>query len=241
MIEAPKLAWTDARVRQPTRHGQIVDVLGSRIVSGFYAPGAWLETEDHLADQLKVSRGPIREAVKVLAGKGLIVVRPRSGTVVAPRSQWNLLDPDVIRWRSASRDRRQLDDLLELRLMLEPPAARLAAESASAQQRGRLADAHAGMVASADSADNAALGACDVAFHLALLTGTGNELLSHLASLLEPSLASSMDGTSYADARLPQVLEQHALVLAAIEARDGAAAEQAMHRLISFAAERRGG
>jgi DNA-binding FadR family transcriptional regulator len=241
MADAEKVAWVEPGIRHRTLHGQILDVLGGRIMSGHYAPGAWLPTEDHLAVELQVSRGPIREAVKVLAAKRLVTVRPRSGTVVSPRDEWNLLDPDVIRWRAACKDRRMLGDLFQLRLMLEPHAARLAAESASAEQCARLVKAYAGMRDSADSADTAAFVAYDVAFHLALLAATGNELLSHLAALLEPSLAYSMDVTSHGDHRLPNVLELHGLVLDAVKREDGATAENASRSLISATAQRLGG
>ena len=80
-------------------HDQVVDHLGQAIVHAELAPGATLPNEADLGTQLGVSRTVIREAVKVLAAKGLIEVRPKTGTRVLSRDQWNLLDPDVLAWQ----------------------------------------------------------------------------------------------------------------------------------------------
>ncbi|SFP43784.1 regulatory protein, gntR family [Amycolatopsis arida] len=86
--------------RHRTIHGQVVEWLGRRIVAGELSHGSRLPNEAELAAQVKVSRGGVREAVKALAAKGLVDPRPRLGTRVLPRDQWNLMDREVIEWHS---------------------------------------------------------------------------------------------------------------------------------------------
>src|SRR6266581_216823 len=83
------------------RHAQVVHGLGAAIVRGELGPGAPVPTEDELVSQFEVGRSALREGVKVLAGKGLLESRTSAGTRVRPRESWNLLDPDVLRWRYA--------------------------------------------------------------------------------------------------------------------------------------------
>ena len=86
-------------------HGEVVHSIGLRIVSGDILPGEPLPPEDELVGDLSVSRTVVREAVRVLAEKGLVEARPKTGTRVRPRSDWNIGDPDVLSWRlETSRD-----------------------------------------------------------------------------------------------------------------------------------------
>src|ERR1041384_698122 len=80
-------------------HGAVVHDIGVRIVRGDLQPGDPLPTEEELGSQLAVSRTVLREAVKVLAAKRLVDSRPKTGTRVLDRSDWNLLDPDVLAWQ----------------------------------------------------------------------------------------------------------------------------------------------
>ncbi|MCX7279363.1 MAG: GntR family transcriptional regulator, partial [Burkholderiales bacterium] len=97
-------------------HGQVVSELGKRIVSGIYPAEAVLPNEEQLCQELEVSRTALREAVKVLAAKGLLESRPRIGTRVRNRDLWNLLDPDILAWRCAiGADAEFLRHLTELR------------------------------------------------------------------------------------------------------------------------------
>ena len=124
------------------RHAQVVHALGAAIVRGELGPGSPVPTEDELVGRFEVGRSALREGVKVLAGKGLLESRTSAGTRVRPRESWNLLDPDVLRWRySPDASPADIRALADLRVALEPGAARLAAESASAAQRGVIAAA----------------------------------------------------------------------------------------------------
>ncbi len=109
-------------------HGQVVEQMGVRIVGGAYPTGAPLYSEQ-LEREFDVSKTVVREALKVLAAKGLVESRQKRGTVIRPRDEWNLLDGDVLRWQG--RDAPNfvfLENLAEVRAMVEPAAARLAAE-----------------------------------------------------------------------------------------------------------------
>src|SRR5262249_47442185 len=80
-------------------HGELVHALGMQIVRGELKPGDALPTEVESTSGPGVSRTVVREAIKVLAAKGLVVSRPKTGTQVRDRSFWNLMDPDVLAWR----------------------------------------------------------------------------------------------------------------------------------------------
>src|SRR5580693_6564703 len=110
-------------------HGSIARKLGIAIVSGEYRPGDLLDGEIESSERLAVSRTAYREAVRILAAKGLVDARPKVGTRVNPRSKWHLLDPDVLDWTFASEpDLVLLDSLFELRNVVESAAAGFAAQ-----------------------------------------------------------------------------------------------------------------
>src|SRR5581483_6751937 len=156
-------------------HGAVVHDIGVRIVSGELKPGDSLPMEDGLAGGADVSRTVVREAIKVLAAKRLVESRPKTGTRVRPRSDWNLLDPDVLAWQlEAGPTREFLEHALELRRMIEPGAARLAAERATDDEITALEEAHAAMT---EANDLDAWIAPDVLFHSIVLRAARNELL----------------------------------------------------------------
>src|SRR6476660_4217498 len=72
--------------------------IGRRIVSGQYRPGETLPIEPRIQEEFGVSRTAVREAIRLLSAKGLTVSRPKIGTRIRPISDWNMLDPDVLRW-----------------------------------------------------------------------------------------------------------------------------------------------
>src|SRR5690242_14569228 len=106
----------------PTTHERVVDELGRRVVGGVWEPGQPLPVEDLLAAEIGVSRGVLREAVKALVAKGMLRVRPRTGTRVLPPGHWNHLDRDVLRWKQAGDATALLRDTSELRRIVEPEA-----------------------------------------------------------------------------------------------------------------------
>ncbi len=84
---------TPGKLRIP---GVIARDLGIKIVSCKIKPGTILEGEIAASDQRRVSRSAYREAVRILAAKGLVQPRPKMGTRVNERDAWHLLDPDVL-------------------------------------------------------------------------------------------------------------------------------------------------
>src|SRR5512139_332648 len=120
-------------MERPRPKQATVDQIASWVFSGRYGPGDTLPIEPAIGEELAVSRTVVREALKTLGAKGLVVCGPRRGTRVRPRSAWNHFDPDVVNWRlEAGVDETFVRDLFELRLAIEPAAARLAARAASA-------------------------------------------------------------------------------------------------------------
>src|SRR5262249_42971176 len=120
-------------------HGQVAHDIGRRILGGLVKPGELLPSETELSQQLGVSRTALREAIKVLAGKGLIESRPKTGTRVRPRESWNFLDPDVLTWAfDGNAAEHYIDELYELRRVIEPAAAAFAAERASVADIARM-------------------------------------------------------------------------------------------------------
>src|SRR6476659_8056400 len=161
-------------------HGQVVHQVGVSIVRGELEPGELLP-EDGLVSEPSVSRTVVREAIKVLAGKGLVESRPKTGTRVRPRSDWNFLDPDVLSWRYAGGV--SADDvraLFELRRAIEPMSAALAAQRATPAQIAEIHAALAEMEAVSDDGDRFAKP--DLVFHQTILRMTGNELIGSLAA-----------------------------------------------------------
>src|SRR4051812_33233094 len=127
-------------------HGTIARKLGIAIVSGEYQPGDLLDSEIAASEQFAVSRTAYREAVRILAAKGLVDARPKVGTRINPQSKWNLLDPDVLEWTFESEpDLALLNSLFELRNVVESAAAGLAAVRRTAAHLRAMREALDGM------------------------------------------------------------------------------------------------
>jgi DNA-binding FadR family transcriptional regulator len=168
-------------------HGRVAHQIGRRIVSGEIPEGALLPREAEFAEEFGVSRQAVREALKVLAAKGLVASRRRTGTQVLPRADWNLLDPDVLAWHSAGRlPPKLLDDLVELRRLIEPAAAALAAERHADGALAEIAAALDRMEASGGEID--AFNFADAEFHAAIFAASGNDLIDRLSTILRPLL-----------------------------------------------------
>lgn len=173
----------------------IVNDLGLAIVTQTYRPGEPFPTEAELCLSYAVSRPVLREAVKMLTAKGLLLARKRAGTLVQREASWNLLDPDVLRWmlqRAFSID--LLIDFTEIRMSIEPRAASLAAHSASDPQRRAILAAIERMFA-ADRGEEDALEA-DIAFHIAVLEASNNRFMRQFTGLAETTLRFSIRRTN---------------------------------------------
>jgi GntR family galactonate operon transcriptional repressor len=213
-------------------HGQTVEAIALRVLSGELAEGATLDL-GALQTELGVSLTALRESLKVLAAKGLVDARQKRGTFVRPRADWNLLDPDVLRWQfSAEADVSLLRSLNEVRRIVEPAAVRLAAERHSDEDLARLDGALAAM---AEAGDSVGAVEADLSFHRALLDATHNELLTRMQAVLESALAARdqlVHGTAkHSDDPVPS----HRAVLDGVRARDPESAESAMRALLEKA------
>ena len=205
--------------RYPDRglHGRVVDELGSQIVRGELAIGDSVDT-DAVSATFDVSRTVVREAFKVLAGKGLIDARPRRGTYVRERTNWNLLDPDVLRWHfDAGPNRLMLDKLQELRVLVEPGAAELAAQRRNPGDIARILAAVEGM--SVNGATPAEIADHDLEFHLGIIAAAHNELIEQLSILIGIGLSARDQFVHSHDVSIARSLPMHRDVAHAV--RDG--------------------
>jgi DNA-binding FadR family transcriptional regulator len=212
-------------------HGKVVHELGRRIVGGSCPPGQALPNEEDLCRELGVSRTALRESVKVLAAKGLVESRPRIGTRVRANEDWNLLDPDVLAWRCATLpDAHFVLQLNEMREIIEPAAAALAARNHSQAQLRGIEDAFAAMAA-AENIDDW-VGA-DLQFHIAILAATNNPLLRPLGAMIGTALESLLVLSALKAGDFRVALPEHGAVLEAIRAQDGEAAHKHMSGLLA--------
>jgi DNA-binding FadR family transcriptional regulator len=217
-------------------HAQVATDIGGRIMRGEFAPGEVLPNESDFSAALKVSRTALREAIKVLAAKGLVESRPKTGTRVRAREQWNMLDPDVLAWQFAATEAvRFAEDLFEVRRIIEPAAAALASARAEGADLDAIEAAYSGMEAAGSDLE-ASLGP-DLRFHLAILAATGNELLVPLGALIETALAFSIKISGTRPGANFHALPMHGAVLAAIKSRDPEAARRAMLVLLDESVE----
>ena len=214
-------------------HG-IVDDLGIAIIKGKMAPGA-LFPEAELCSRYQVSRTVLREAVKMLTAKGLIRSRPRQGTHVLPERDWNMLDPDVLRWLMERKFSFELlMDFTEVRMAIEPKAAARAASKADEKKKQNILQAIKRMEAAERGKDDPL--ESDIAFHIAILEASGNRFFSDLTGIVRAALFFSIKRTNeYAGVDMADVRE-HKAVADAIMAGNSRLAEQRMTELIEGAA-----
>ena len=217
-------------------HAQIVDSIGSDIVTGVLSPGQQLPTEAELAESFQASRLLIREAMKSLAAKGLVSIRPRIGTHVLPREQWNLFDPSVLSWYGkVPLDAKFIEDLMELRSAIEPLAARLAATRAEPVMLEELKQAYDAM---ASAKDQASYISADLKFHGAVIHSCGNQFIQQLEVALSEVLKTSFTASSKAWGPDKSSLALHRDLLDAIADKSGLRAERASLALIDRASDR---
>jgi DNA-binding FadR family transcriptional regulator len=204
--------------------------IGRRIVSGEWPQHSALPPEAELARDLEVSRPSVREAIKLLTGKGLIRSTPRLGTVVRPPAEWNRLDPDVLVWElSEGPDESFVRDLFELRRMVEPEACAIAAARASVTARHTIEDAFQALRRAPDVAQSIE---ADLAFHHAIVMGTENQLLAAFLPAIEASLSLSFEISRAGGVTQAHVVSMHRKVNDAIIAGDADAARAAMLTLL---------
>ncbi len=213
-------------------YSQLAARLGQEIVAGLYPAGSLLPNAQDMCARFAVSRTALREAYSILSAKGLIVARPKIGTRVRPKAEWNLLDPEVLAWHLAATPSEHLvGNLFALRQMVEPPAAALAAEAPSAETIERIAEAYDRMNRFRTGAGD--LIGADLDFHLAILGASGNPFLAALGGLIHAALECSFRLSWRGASRIQDNrLRQHREVLEAIRARSPERARDRMAELL---------
>jgi DNA-binding FadR family transcriptional regulator len=215
-------------------HGTIAREIGTLIVTGRYLPGQLLDGEIEASEQRKVSRTAYREAMRILSAKGLVHCRPRVGTHVSPVKEWHLLDPDVLTWAFSGEPAPEvLDGLFELRSIVEPAAAALAAARRNQQHLDIMRRALDAM--SKFTLREAEGRVADLEFHAELLNATGNPFI---VSLIK-GVTAAVDALTLFKLRIAPLIRDpvadHWRVYEAIAAGDAEGARSAMNQLIHLA------
>lgn len=230
------ISTNDASSRPSLGHNLtlgLVDALGLGIVAGEFPHGV-LPTEPELERRFAVSRSVVREAVKMLAAKGLVVTRPRQGTVIEPHAAWNLFDPLVLRWMVEGAPRPELlRQLCEFSMSVEPAGAALAAVSGSAED-------HAGLVAACDrlfvvDRHSVARSGAVIALHEAIVAASGNAFYLSLSGAV--GAAHRVLARHDTSSRPADTGERYRAVVRAIEMRASEQARQEMTALLELVLE----
>ncbi len=214
------------------RFRPLLDRLGREIVSGALAEGA-SETVDGLVQRTGASRSVVREATRVLVSLGMLSAGRRVGLRVRARAHWDLLDPQVIRWRLDSDDRAaQVRELTELRLMIEPESARLAAARRDEGEGGELERATEELRRATRERDRDGFLDADRRFHRVLPRLARNAMLSRIGAVIDEALSVRTPASVIRWGEARDDVELHAAVAAAIRRGDGQAAAEAMRRIV---------
>ncbi|CAM5689667.1 FadR/GntR family transcriptional regulator [Streptomyces mordarskii] len=214
------------RPRPQGLHDRLLESLGPAITGGDYPPGTVLRT-DELERRYDVSRTVVREAVRVLESMHLVESRRRVGVTVRPTEEWDVFDPQIIRWRLAGPDRpRQLRSLTALRSAIEPAAAALAAEHATPEQCAELTEHALNMVATSRGQQLPAYLIHDVAFHRVVLRASGNEMFARLGDVVAEVLTGRTQHRVMFTNPDPEAVTLHVRVAEAVRAGDAEAAER---------------
>ncbi len=211
-------------------HVKFARNIGERILLGEFVPGSLLPNEAAWGKAFGASRTVVREALKTLMAKGLIESRPKIGSRVLPRTMWNILDRDVLEWHHAAVDRHAfIKSTQEVRRLVEPGVALLAAQKRTPLQLARLQNAFAAMKNAKTTAENVE---ADVEFHEALMAAANNELLLPFGIIIEKALGNLFDFTTALNPSPKTAIKMHERILIAVTALDGSAASKAMQVLL---------
>ncbi|WP_427963482.1 FadR/GntR family transcriptional regulator [Altererythrobacter sp.] len=235
MIEVTKSELPVTKAKREPSHMRVSRDLGTSIVTGLHKPGSVLPGEIEIAEKFGVSRSVVREALRMLSVRGLIESRPKIGTRVRERKHWQLLDPKLLEWMFESPPPAKfVRNLFELRLIVEPAAAELAAQKKTARQLATLGHAVEEMARHSLHTSEGQL--ADQEFHAAILEATDNELLINLSA----SIGAAVRWTTYFKYRNPKKkprdpIDDHRALFEAIASGDGARARQVTIDLIKQA------
>lgn len=212
---------------------QLTHQLGSAIIQGSYAIDKSFPTEAELSQQFNISRSVTREAVKMLTAKGLLASRPRQGIRVMPSSQWNMFDPDVLSWTLNARPSLDLlREFTQLRIAIEPEAARLAAENRHDKARMKAIGDALERMRKADLGQDDPLSA-DIEFHTAILAASNNRFFLQLRQFIQVALRVSIASTNQLKGVLTANCDDHKKIYDEILDGNGDAASDAVRYLLN--------
>jgi DNA-binding FadR family transcriptional regulator len=212
-------------------HRKVAQSIGNQILSGVYAPGAILPNEADWCRIYGASRTTVREAVKTLTAKGLLKSRTKIGSRVEPRENWNILDRDVLAWHMASMNPQEFfNSVQEVRKILEPEVAALAAINRTPQQLRAITEAFEDMRKAKPGLNSVAP---DVRFHLALLAAANNVFLTPFGIMIEAALTNMFEFTSTHNPEPDMFIPKHEGILKAVTRGNAKAARKAALSLLT--------
>ncbi|MDE2449968.1 MAG: FadR family transcriptional regulator [Gammaproteobacteria bacterium] len=216
--------------------GSIADDLGTAVLRGRFKPGATFSGEIEASKKLRVSRTAYREAIRILIAKGLVESRPKTGTKVSALNSWHLLDPEVLGWAFKNEpDQSLMWGLFELRMVIEPAAAELAAHRRSYAHLAAMQTALETMRRCSMTVDEGRV--ADRLFHQTLLEATGNAFLTTLSA----GISAAIHWTTIYKARTKSIprdpMPAHERVFEAIRVQNAAEAREGMKDLVQMALE----
>ncbi len=219
------------QMREPLRnvHMQVVEHIGTSVVRCEVQPGEALPSEAKLCEIFDVSRTVIREAIRILVGKGMVESRAKSGTRARAPEYWNQFDPDVLRWQLAWTDiEAYVAKLFDLRRAIEPAAAKLAAVASRDVDKSAIRAALERMASAQSTPDYVQ---ADITFHKSIFIATRNEFFWPMAQMFEVALRPSFDISGPGDHR-DRAVAEHREIFDAIVRGNPEAAAQATHVLL---------
>ena len=213
----------------------VVEDLGLKIIKGEYKPGDTLPNEEMLSREFDVSRGVLREATKVLVKKGLIRLKPKIGTQIQPQREWNLFDPDVLIWKFEAGDKMKfLENIIEVRRIIESEAAKLAAERGGEDEVSIIRSNYEKMVMFLNDKDGYSYEEyikLDIKFHTSILEACGNELFSQIGYTIRQALLTARQSDRKDIKAQKETLSLHLDIVNAIENQNPEAAYRATQAL----------
>ena len=203
---------------------KLAESLGQNILTGKYEPGSILPGEIELCDMYNISRTAVREAVKMLAAKGMVLPRPRIGTRVLPKENWNYLDQDLLAWIKLNDHPEMVEEFKYIRRIIEPEAAAMCALNASDEDRAKLQDIMKKMYEVNENYNQNKWTEIDTQFHQLIYFASGNHFLSPFGNLFRAIFENYFMMVSRKGV---ERIEAHQKLVDAILAKDSAAARQA--------------
>ncbi|MDY6793042.1 MAG: FadR/GntR family transcriptional regulator [Thermodesulfobacteriota bacterium] len=214
----------------------VAEDLGLKIIKGDYKPGDTLPNEELLSREFEVSRGVLREATKVLVKKGLIRLKPKIGTQIQPKREWNLFDPDVLIWEfEAGNKMKFLENIIEVRRIIESEAAKIAAARGSKQDISLIRSNYDKMARFLDDKDGYSYeeySKLDIEFHTSILEACRNELFSQIGYTIRQALLAARQSDRKDVQAQKEALSLHFDIVNAIENHQPEEAYRATQALI---------